>query len=197
MLWFTWDIPVGHYKFKKLCEREGGIKIYVQNPKPATRIRLEGGRFGAAAADDFFVRYPSLQQIEAQDRKYNYVSDPTAYAVYERGAKGTVISKLMDTVDETGPETRVTYAAPSKAEYILSYEKKEYPYRIGLERYILRSADNTVIGTATWTYFAWSNPENTLLGRTYKLEECGCNVDDFIKLVNIIILPQGYNNERR
>ena len=187
LLWLTWDIPVGHYKFKKLCEREGGIRIYVKNPKPATRIRLEGSRFGFSGAEDLLLRYPSLQQIEAEDKKYDYISDPNiAYALYERDENKNIVSKLMDEVDITGPNPRVTYSAPSKAEYYLSYEKKEYPFRIGLERYVLRSADNTVIGAATWTYFAWSEPDHTLFGRTYKLEECGCSPTDDDKLIDLL-----------
>lgn len=190
IIWKTWDIPVGHYKFKKLCEQEAGIKIYVQNPKPAKRIRLEGSEFmfGEAYANEFLQQYQGLQQIEAQDRKYNYVRDPAAYALYERDANGKVVSRLMDTVDETS-HTKVTYSAPSQAEYFLNYEKKEYPYRIGLERYTLRSAENRVIGMATRVYFFWSEPDNTLLGRTYKLEECGCQIGEYRKLFNAIAHP--------
>lgn len=195
IIWKTWDIPVGHYKFKKLCEQEAGIKIYVQNPKPAKRIRLEGDWFGAAGAEDSLLRYPTLQQVEAQDRKYNYVRDPVAYALYERDINGKMVSKLMDTVNETG-HTRVTYSAPSQAEYFMSFERNVYPFRIGLERYTLRSADNTIIGTAVRAYYFWSEPDNTILGRTFKIEECGCDIGDDKKLINLIAKPQKIKNIR-
>ena len=188
LLWLTWDIPVGHYKFKKLCEREGGIRIFVKNPKPAKRIRLEGNEFCYANAETYFQFYPSLQQIEAKDKEYSYVSNPTAYALYERDGNGKMVSKLMDVVDKTGPETRVAYSAPSKAEYFMSYEIKEYPYRTTLYRYILRSADNTVIGTVTNIYHAWSVPEHTLLGRPFNVQYCGS--DKEYELIQLIA-PKG------
>jgi len=142
-------------------------------------------------------RYPSLQQIEAQDKEYSYVYDPTAYALYERDAKGKIVSRLMDKVDKTGPKTRVTHAAPSQAEYFLSYEIKEYPYRTTLYRYTLKSADNTVIGTATRIYHAWSKPENTLLGRAFNVTYCGCSATDHKKLIALIAQPQKIKREWR
>ncbi|HPX62455.1 MAG TPA: hypothetical protein PLN25_11920 [Deltaproteobacteria bacterium] len=188
IIWKTWDIPIGQHKFKKLCEQEAGIKIYVQNPKLAKRIRLEGNEFSDSTADKYFQFYPSIQQIEAKDKEYSYVYDPIAYALYERDGKGKVVSKLMDTVDKSPPKTRVTHAASSKAEYFLSYEIKKYPYRTTLYRYTLRSADNTVIGTVTNIYHAWSKPENTLLGRAFNVKYCGS--DKEYELIQLIA-PKG------
>ncbi len=197
IIWKTWDIPIGQHKFKKLCEQEAGIKIFVQNPKPAKRIRWQGGWFGYAHAEDTLLRYPDIKQVEAKDKEYSYVYDPIAYALYERDSKGKVVSKLMDTVDKTGPKTRVTHAAPSKAVYFLSHEIKEYPYRTTLYRYTLRNADNTVIGTATRIYHAWSKPENTLLGRAFNVTYCGCSANDDKKLTDLIAKPQIIKREWR
>jgi len=145
---FTWDIPIRYFQYKQLSIQEAGLKIYVNNPKPAKRIRLDMGSLSEHDAELYLKQYPSLQQIEAKDRKLNNTHDPAAYALYESNIKGKVVSKLMDTVDKAGTP-KVTYSAPSQAEYFLSVEKKHYKFDVDMERYTLRSADNVIIATVT------------------------------------------------
>ncbi len=45
VVWKTWDMAVGHYKFKQACAAEAGVKVYEKDLLPAKRLRFEGYMF--------------------------------------------------------------------------------------------------------------------------------------------------------
>jgi len=191
LVYKTWDMPVGHAQFKALCKKEGGMKVFVSNPARAKRIRLEGRRFGSLFAEGALNRRKSLQQVEAQDKKYDF-TNPVAYALYERGSDGKVVSSLMDAVERPGGhgELKVIRRASSEADYILSYSQETRPIRILVEHYTLRRrADWRVIATTTRMIYEWTDPNKTLLART-AIDECGSGIEDFYQLLDMISSPE-------
>lgn len=159
------------------------MRVYVDKPELARRLRLEGDRFGAAAADEFLSRRPTLVFVEAQDRKYNFTT-PVAYSRYGRGEDGKVVSTLMDAVVEV-PSGFNVMPAPSEADYVLSFAAEERAIRTRIERYTLRRSDGVVVGTTTRIAYEWTDPKKTLLART-AIDECGNEVTDYRKLVELI-----------
>lgn len=118
VIWKVAESSVGYHKFKQACAAEAGLKVYIENPPPAKRLRLEGTTFGGISADYVLERYPSLQQIESTADNVHIL--PPAYAVYERGQDGKVVSVLMDKVGQVrGAGTKLLESAPSQAEYVI------------------------------------------------------------------------------
>jgi len=160
LIWKTWDIPVGYYRFQKLCEAEAGFKVFVPNPAPARIIRLDTSSY---SGETLLRRRPSVQAAEAQDKKYDYLSKPMAFALYERGENEKIVSRLMDKVGTTPGrgDVRVLESAPSNADYIFS-ENLDYPGdRISRQVQQLRSKEGTLIGSSTSLDY-WSGDPLTL-----------------------------------
>lgn len=188
--YYTWDIPVGYYHFQKLCKAEAGLKIYVPNPAQAKRIRLDGHNFSGTDAEEFLKVRPTLEQIEAKDKKIDY-SIPPAYALYERNADGQVVSTLIDKVGRPqGGDMTVLEAAPSQAEYNLEFERKYPSLRSSFERLTLRRSDGFVIGTSTWINYKWSIP-------TVWTNRCGYDALGYRKLLDLISTPLSSNTSRK
>lgn len=188
VIWKTWDIPVGYYRFKQACEVEAGFKVYDPNPAPAKRIRLEGLGFGASYAEDALKRHTSLRQVEAEDQKYSYLT-PIAYAVYERLSDGEISSILMDKVGKTNGigETKVLEPAPSQAEYIISRTREYFPYRLNKEQYLLRHREGRLVATVTSFGYTDTTPENSLLSMPWgRVEGCGPSRDEEDTLIDLI-----------
>lgn len=187
-----WDMPVGYSRYKALCLAEGGMRAYVDKPRPAKRLRLQGSHFGDDNAAGSLNRWPTLASIEAPDSKYGFTTPP-AMALYERGPDGGVVSRMMDTVKEV-PSGFNVIPARSEADYTLSYSAEKRPIRTGVERYTLRRADGAVIATTTRIYHFWTDPNKTVLAKT-RVEECGAGVLDYFKLVDLV--AERGNSERR
>lgn len=187
VIWKVGESSVGYYKFKQACEAEAGLKVYIENPPPAKRLRLEGTRFFKTDAEGTLVRYPSLRQVEAQDSKFNYVTPP-AYAVYERGPDGKVVSVLMDKVGEVrGVGTKLLESAPSSAEYILSHSFESLPNRLHKRQFALRRADGRLVATTTHLGYSDTDPKYSLLAMPWgRSAGCGPNDREMEALINLI-----------
>lgn len=175
VIWKTWDIPVGHYRFRQACEEEAGIKVYDPNPAPAKRLRMEGGVFGSSSAEYLLNKYPFLQRVEAQDRKYSYVT-PTVYAVYERLSDGAIGATLVDKVGQINGvgEVKLLDSAPSQAEYVISQTKEYLPFRLHKLQHTLRHIDGRPVATVTAFGYTDTNPYNSLFGMPWgRAEGCG------------------------
>ena len=164
LIWKTWDMPVGHYRFTQACDAEAGIKIYDPNPAPSKRLRLEGTAFNESYAEDALQRHPFLLQVEAQDRQYSYFRPP-AYGVYERLPDGKVSSTLMDKVGKVNGqgENKVLESAPSQAEYVISEVREYLPYRLNKGQYVLRHNDGRLVATVTSFGYTDTDPDHSLL----------------------------------
>ena len=172
LIWKTWDIPVGYYRFQKLCETEAGVKVFVPNPAPAKIIRLNTPSYSGG---ELLRRRPSIQAVEAQDEKYDYLSNPMAFSMYERDADGKIVSRLLDKVGEKNGQggVRVLESAPSNADYIFT-TNLDYPGdRMSRQIQQLRSKDGTVIGSSTSLKYLWSNPAKTLFADSLYTSRCG------------------------
>lgn len=172
LVWKTWDIPVGYYHFQKLCEAEAGFKIYEPNPVPAKVIKLDTQ---SHSGETLLKRRPSLQGVEAQDQKYEYLSKPMAFALYERDADGQVVSSLLDKVGKKSGkgEVRVLESVPSNADYIFT-ENLDYPAdRMSRQIQQLRRKDGTLIGSSVSLKYMWSNPAKTLFADSFHTSRCG------------------------
>jgi hypothetical protein len=188
VIWVIGESSVGHYKFKQACKSEAGLKVYIENPPQAKRLRLEGNDFFAVDAEGTLERYPSLRQVEAQDRKFNYVTPP-AYAVYERGSDGKVVSVLMDKVGRLGGvgETKLLESAPLQAEYILSHSFENLPNRLHKRQFALRRADGRLVATTTHLGYSDTDPKYSLLAMPWgRSEGCGPNERETEILINLI-----------
>lgn len=175
LIWKTWDIPVGYYRFQKLCEAEAGFKVFVPNPALAKIIRLDSYSYNADSAEEILQKRPSVIAVEAKDRKFNYLSKPVAFALYERESDGRIIPKLLDKVGTTPGrgDTRVLESAPSNADYIFT-ESLDYPGdRMSRQTQKLRSKDGTVIGSSVSLKYLWSNPAKTLFADSLHTSRCG------------------------
>ncbi|MBG7619809.1 hypothetical protein I5R65_10075 [Herbaspirillum sp. AP02] len=168
VVWLTWDIPYGYVRFKMACYADAGLKVYEKDLPPAKRIRLvDGLRSGVHV----FENYPSIQQIEARDEEFDYVR-PTAYAVYERGEDGKLISTSMDKVERVRGSLTLIESAPSKADYVVSQTREILPYRLHRNHYTLsRKNQQLVAETVAYTYktgdFIWVGAECGPLGSSY------------------------------
>lgn len=172
LIWKTWDIPVGQYRFNKLCEAEAGFKVNVPNPAPAKIIRLDSSSY---TGETLLRRRSSVLAVEAQYEKYDYLSKPMAFALYERDLDGKIISRLVDKVGKAPGrgEIQVLESAPSNADYIFT-SLLDYPGdRMSRLKQELRSKDGTVIGSSTAIEYMWSNPANTLFADSFHTSRCG------------------------
>lgn len=174
VIWKTWDMPVGYYRFRQVCNAEAGVKVFESNAAPANRIRLEGGAFGNSSAEYLLDKFPFLQQVEAEDREYSYLT-PVAYAVYERAPDGKVRATLMDKVGQVNGigEIKLLESATSQAEYVISKTKESLPYRLHKLQHTLRHKDGRPVATVTAFGYTDTNPYNSLLGMPWGRAE-GC-----------------------
>ena len=189
VIWKIVDMEIGHYRFTQACNSEAGLKIYEQHPVHVKRLRLEGGRFGSVGAEYLLQRYPSLQQIEAEDRKYHYFS-PSAYGVYERLADGTISSTLMDKVGKVDGrgESRVLESAPSLAEYVISQTHEYLPYRLNKGQYTLRHSDGRLVATLTGFGYTDTDQDHSLLRMPWgRADGCGVGGGEIDILTNLIV----------
>lgn len=165
------DVPFNNYHFQKLCEEEAGFRVRVSNPAPARIIRLNTSSY---TGETLLRRRPSVQAVEAQDKKYDYISKPMAFAMYERAGDGTIVSRLIDKVGKTPKwnEMHVLESASSAADYIVS-STYDYPGE-GMSRLHqeLRHRDGTIIATSTSLEYMWRNPL-TLFIPSHVVQSCG------------------------
>jgi len=193
----TWDMPVGYYRYKSLCAAEGGLHVYEPNPPQAKVLRLDAAHFSESTARSLLGDYPTLEAIETRDERFSGAR-PRAYARYERNPVSPIPTKgprdefkpsvtSLDKVEQR-PGGQVTLAAgPSQADYILTKEHEDRPIRLGITRQWLRKPDGTPVASTTSVVFRWTNPMNTLLGRT-AIEECSTAAahtyrDDLLALI--------------
>lgn len=175
LVWKTWDIPVGYYGFQRLCEAEAGLRVIVPNPTPAKTIRLDSYSYNASAAEEILLKRPFVTAVEAKDKKYDYLSNPVAFSLYERESDEKIVSRLLDKVGKTPDrgDVRVLESASSNAEYIFT-ETLDYPGdRMSRQVQKLRSKDGTVIGTSISLDYMWSNPAKTLFADSLHTSRCG------------------------
>ena len=188
VIWKVAESSIGYYKFNQVCEAEAGLKVYEKDPPPAKRLRLEGSWFGATSAEHVLKNFPSLQQIEAEDSKYSYVR-PTAYALYQRGPDGKVVSVLMDKVGYKGGvgETKLLESAPSQAEYILSHDFESLPNRLHKRQFALRRADGRLVATTTHFGYSDTDPKYSLFAMPWgRSAGCGPKAREIEILINQI-----------
>jgi hypothetical protein len=153
---------------------------------------LEGSGFSAVNAEGVLNRFPSLQQIEAKDGKFSYVM-PTAYALYERGPEGKIVSALMDKVGRPGGhgETKLLESAPSQAEYVLSEDLEYLPYQMHKRQYALRDKEGRQIATTTYFSYTDTDPDKSLLAMPWgRVAGCGPKRDEADSLIKLISLQQ-------
>ncbi len=190
-IWVIGESSVGYYKFKQACEVESGLKIFIENPPPAKRLRLEGGSFGFSGAEFTLKSYPALQQIEASDDRVNVI--PPAYAVYERGPNGKVVPTLMDKVGRQGGhgETKVFESAPSQAEYVISKTRDHLPYRLNKLQHVLRDKEGRLVATVTAFGYTDTDPNRSLLRMPWgRAAGCGPSEREMEMLINQIASPK-------
>lgn len=187
VIWVVGESSVGYHKFKQACEAEAGLKVFIENPPPATRLRLEGTAFSAVNAEGVLRRFPSLQFVEAAAENVHVL--PPAYAVYERGPDGKVVSALMDKVGRKGGhgETQVFESAPSQAGYFLRLNNEQGTYRLDKHQYILSRADGHLVATATRFSYADTDPSSSLLAMPWgRVGQCGPQYEAVDMLINLI-----------
>ena len=191
VIWVVGESSVGYHKFKQACEAEAGLKVFIENPPPATRLRLEGTAFSAVNAEGVLRRFPSLQFVEAAAENVHVL--PPAYAVYERGPDGKVVSALMDKVGRKGGhgETQVFESAPSQAEYVLSEAFIYLPYRMHKRQYALRDKEGRQIATTTYFSYTDTDPDKSLLAMPWgRVAGCGPKRDEADSLIKLISLQR-------
>lgn len=191
VIWVVGESSVGYHKFKQACEAEAGLKVHIENPPPATRLRLEGTAFGGISANYLLERYPSLQQIESADDNVHVI--PPAYAVYERGPDGKVVSTLMDKVGRQGGhgETKVFESAPPQAEYVISQTRDHLPYRLNKLQHALRDKEGRLVATVTTFGYTDTDPNRSLLRMPWgRAAGCGPNEREKDLLLNLIATPK-------
>jgi hypothetical protein len=125
--------------------------------------------------------------LEAKDSKFSYVTPP-AYAVYERGPDGKVVSVLIDKVGEVrGVGTKLLESAPSQAEYILSHSFESLPNRLHKRQFALRRADGRLVATTTHLGYSDTDPKYSLLALPWgRSAGCGPNEREMEILINLI-----------
>lgn len=190
VIWKVVDSSVGYYKFRQACEAEAGLKVYIENPPPAKRLRLEGSAFGGISVDYVLKRYPALQQIEAAADNVHVL--PPGYAVYERGPDGKVVSVLMDKVGEVrGAGTKLLESAPSQAEYVISQTRDHLPYRLNKLQHALRDKEGRLVATVTAFGYTDTDPNRSLLRMPWgRAAGCGPNEREKDLLLNLIAPPK-------
>ncbi|MBK9446197.1 MAG: hypothetical protein IPO00_08915 [Betaproteobacteria bacterium] len=188
VIWKFVDMEIGHYRFTQACKVEAGVKIHDPNPAPVKRLRLEGSSFGASSAEGALQRYPSLLQVEAEDRKFSYFRPP-AYGVYERLPDGKISSTLMDKVGKVNGrgESKVLESAPSHAEYVISETREHLPDRLYKGQHTLRHSDGRVVATVTSFGYTDTDPDHSLLRMPWgRADGCGPGRGELEILIDLI-----------
>lgn len=191
VIWVIGESSVGYYKFKQACAAEAGLRVYIENPPPAKRLRLEGTAFGGISAGYVMERYPSLKQIESADDNVHVI--PPAYAVYERGTDGKVFPTLMDKVGQQGGhgEIKVFESVPSQAEYVISQTRDHLPYRLKKLQHALRDKEGRLVATVTAFGYTDTDPNRSLLRMPWgRAAGCGPNEQEKDLLLNLIATPK-------
>lgn len=198
----TWDMPVGYYRFKTMCEKEGGVRVLEERPAQAKVLRLDAdGLFSPGGG--LLQDYPTLVAIEAADQKYG-LAEPRAYARYERDpdvpAPKTMReklqfplkafkSRLIDRVEERRNRYFTVERGPSAADYVLTEQRTESPIRMAITKFTLRHPDGRVVATSTRIGYSWTNSSNTVFAAT-RVDECGGPTDGYKPLLNLIAQSQ-------
>lgn len=196
LVWLTWDMPVGYYRFRELCEKEGGVRVFEEKPAQAKVLRLDvDGMKGSGGG--LLLDYPSIMAIEAGDEKYQHASPP-AYARYERDplkpAPTTslerlqykpIVSRLIDRVEIQRNSYVTAERGPSEADYVLRFERWERPIRMTVTRDTLQHPDGRVVATSTRISYSWTNSINTMFAAT-RVDECGGPTDGYKPLLDLI-----------
>ncbi len=180
----TWDMPVGYYRYKSLCAAEGGLRVYQPNPPLAKVLRMDAEYFNEATARSLLSRYPTIEAVETRDINFS-TAQPPAYARYERNPASPIptmgprddfkpLVTSLDTVDVRPTGTVTLAAGRSQADYIRTEEREDRPIRLSITRQWLRKPGGTPMASTTSLAYAWTNPMNTLLGRT-GYSYCGSN----------------------
>ena len=178
----TWDMPVGYYRYKTLCAAEGGLRVYEPYPPQAKVLRLDAEHFEESDARSLLSRYLTLVAVETRDVNFS-TAQPRAYARYERNPMSPIPTRgprddfkpvvtSLDQVEVRLTGTVTIVAGHSRADYILTQEHEERPIRLSITRRWLRKTDGTPVASTTSIVYAWTNEQNTLLGRT-AAEYCG------------------------
>jgi len=198
----TWDMPVGYYRYKSLCAAESGLRVYDPNPPQAKVLRLDAKAFSESYARGLLGDYPTLEAVETRDVNFS-TANPPAYARYERNPASPIPTKgprddfkplvtSLDTVEQRSGGRVTVVAGPSQADYMLIREHEDRPIRLSITRHWLRKPEGTLIASTTSLAYAWTNPMNTLLGRTgytYCGSNAGSEYENQNRLVRLIAKP--------
>lgn len=186
LVWKTWDIPVGYHQFKQACKMESGLKSYDSPSVVARRIRLNGDSFGGDNAEFLLRKYLFLQQIEAKDHKFHYLS-PTVYALYERLPNGKINSALIDEVGILNGSVVFLKANPSHAEYVISQSTQYLPHRLIKNQYALRQHNGHLVATVTSFGYTDSDPDHSLFAMPWgRVKGCGPSEGEKDILIDLI-----------
>lgn len=146
-IWWISDIPIGYYQFRRMCEKEGGLKVYEKLDKDV----------------GWSVEYDVQAELPAS---FNHIAFVRA-ADFNTG-------KLLDIRYLGGKESFSRYekrpADMSKSvKYQINEKVVHVPNSIRLIRYDKNIIDLTkkkIVAQFTEFNFGWSNPDNTLFGQS-------------------------------
>lgn len=190
----TWDIPIGYYRFKAMCETEGGVRIFEEKPAQAKVLRLDAKSFGARSGGGFLIIYPSLTAVEAADEAFGTAAPP-AYARYERDPKTPYpnslkerdefkpVAHLLDRVELVRNSYVTVERGASMADYVLSEEVSQPPIRLYVHRDSLRRPDGRLVATSTRISYAWA--DSSVYG-SVRVDRCGGPTDGFKPLLALV-----------
>lgn len=149
--WWLSDIPIGYYQFKRICEKEGGLRVY-----------------GKVAPN---VGWSAAHEIDAKAIVQSYPNVPFARFrsdegtwkdVRYKGGYGAFSAYDVSPADET---KKPRYRRIEKVERVEG--------AIRLRKNVVTVLDETsdqVVFQSTRFIFTWTNPESTLLGRSDSVE---------------------------
>lgn len=147
LLWITWDIPIGYYQFQKACSAEGGLRVF-EKTEPADRVRLGQKYFSKSSAEYLLQKFPSLKIVDAQNEPGIY----GRYFNYSRMANKIIAEE--------------SYETGAKASYFLEQQELYIGIRLHKIVWTLRNGSGKTLAQWTELYYLWSDPSNTLLGRS-------------------------------
>lgn len=191
-------MPVGYYRFKVMCEKEGGVRVFEEKPAQAKVLRLDAKSFRTGSGADFLIKYPSLIAIEAGDVKFA-TATPPAYARYERDPKTPYpsslkerdefkpVAQLIDRVEQQRNSYVTVERGVSQADYVLSEEVLQLPIRLYVSRDLLRRPDGGIVATTTRISYAWA--DSPIYG-SIRVDRCGGPTDGFKPLLALITQPK-------
>ena len=146
--WWISDIPIGYYQFKQMCKKDGGLRSYA-------KVEANVGWLAASKPDaqGIVSSYPTVPfaRFRANDDSWKDVR-------YKGGNPWWDSSYEVSPADEA---KKPRYRQVKKEENILD--------AIRLHKYvrtIVDEASNQPVFEYTRFTFTWTNPENTLLGRS-------------------------------